>query len=78
MVSAANASKQGKPLREWGFWILCFMPWVAVLIRSNKKIDAELSIAEKTVETHIRNILAKLGLEDRTQAAVHAVKHGCE
>jgi NarL family two-component system response regulator LiaR len=43
---------------------------------SNKEIAAELFIAEKTVKTHISNILAKLGFADRTQAAVYAVKHG--
>jgi two-component system, NarL family, response regulator LiaR len=43
---------------------------------SNKEIAARLFIAEKTVKTHISNILAKLGMSDRTQAAVYAVKHG--
>jgi two-component system, NarL family, response regulator LiaR len=46
--------------------------------RSNKEIGAELFIAEKTVKTHISSILSKLGLADRTQAAVWAVKHGLE
>jgi two-component system, NarL family, response regulator LiaR len=46
--------------------------------RSNKEIAADLFIAEKTVKTHISSILAKLRLEDRTQAAVYAVKHGIE
>ncbi len=46
--------------------------------RSNKEIAADLFIAEKTVKTHISSILAKLRLEDRTQAAVYAVKHGLE
>jgi NarL family two-component system response regulator LiaR len=43
---------------------------------SNKEIAAELFIAEKTVKTHISNILSKLDCSDRTQAAVYAVKHG--
>lgn len=43
---------------------------------SNKEIAARLFIAEKTVKTHISNILSKLDLSDRTQAAVYAVKHG--
>jgi DNA-binding NarL/FixJ family response regulator len=43
---------------------------------SNKEIAAELFIAEKTVKTHVSNLLAKLDLADRTQAAVYAVKHG--
>jgi two-component system response regulator DevR len=54
------------------------MPWAAVLVRSNKEIAGELFIAEKTMNAPISNILAKLGLEDRTQPAAFAVKHGCE
>lgn len=45
---------------------------------SNKEIGVDLDIAEKTVKTHISSILAKLGLEDRTQAAIWAVKRGFE
>ncbi|MGB9921080.1 MAG: response regulator [Moorellales bacterium] len=41
---------------------------------SNKDIAAELYISQKTVKNHITNILRKLELEDRTQAAVWAVK----
>ena len=37
--------------------------------RPNKAIALELDVAEKTVKTHVGNILAKLGLSDRTQAA---------
>jgi signal transduction histidine kinase len=33
MASAGSASAQGNLRREWGFWILYFMPWVAVMIR---------------------------------------------
>ncbi len=44
--------------------------------KSNKEIAAELVIAEKTVRTHVSNILAKLGLTSRTQAALHAVRSG--
>jgi NarL family two-component system response regulator LiaR len=43
---------------------------------SNKEIGTELFISEKTVKTHVSNILGKLGLPDRTQAALYAVKHG--
>ena len=43
---------------------------------SNKEIAADLSIGEKTVKTHVGSILDKLGLADRTQAALYAVKHG--
>jgi DNA-binding NarL/FixJ family response regulator len=44
--------------------------------KSNKEIAAELVIAEKTVRTHVSNILGKLGLTSRTQAALHAVRSG--
>ena len=38
---------------------------------SNKRIALELGIAEKTVKTHVGHVLAKLGVPDRTQAALH-------
>ncbi|MEH7463399.1 response regulator transcription factor [Bacillus thuringiensis] len=44
--------------------------------RSNKEIAVELHITEQTVKTHVSNVLAKLHVEDRTQAALYAVKHG--
>ena len=44
--------------------------------RSNKQISEGLTISEKTVKTHVSNILAKLHLEDRTQAAIYALKEG--
>ncbi|MDW0113707.1 response regulator transcription factor [Sporosarcina saromensis] len=43
--------------------------------KSNKEIASSLFITEKTVKTHVSSILAKLGLADRTQAALYAVKH---
>ncbi len=43
---------------------------------SNKQIALQLHITEGTVKGHVSNILAKLHLEDRTQAAVFAVKQG--
>ena len=43
---------------------------------SNREISRELGIAEKTVKTHVSNILMKLHLADRTQAALYAVKRG--
>ncbi|MBD1382262.1 response regulator [Metabacillus arenae] len=46
--------------------------------KSNKEIAASLFITEKTVKTHISNILSKLGVSDRTQAALYAVKNGLE
>ena len=44
--------------------------------RSNKEIAYELTIGEKTVKTHMSNILGKLGLASRTQAALYALKTG--
>jgi DNA-binding NarL/FixJ family response regulator len=43
---------------------------------SNKRIALELGIAEKTVKTHVGHVLAKLGVTDRTQAALHALRAG--
>jgi len=43
---------------------------------SNKRIALELGIAEKTVKTHVGHLLAKLGVADRTQAALLAVRRG--
>ena len=44
--------------------------------RANKEIARDLSIGEKTVKTHVSNILSKLGVQSRTQAALHAVRVG--
>ena len=43
---------------------------------SNKEIAKSLVLSEKTVKTHVSNILQKLDLADRTQAALYAVRHG--
>jgi len=43
---------------------------------SNKEIGARLSITEDSVKGHVRNILSKLGANDRTQAAMIGVKRG--
>jgi NarL family two-component system response regulator LiaR len=43
---------------------------------SNKRIALELGVAEKTVKTHVGHLLAKLGVADRTQAALLAVQNG--
>jgi NarL family two-component system response regulator LiaR len=42
--------------------------------RSNPQIAAELSVSEPTVRTHIANILSKMHLADRTQAAIYALQ----
>ncbi len=43
---------------------------------SNKEIGAKLFISEATVKTHINNLLSKLGVSDRTQAATTALQRG--
>ncbi len=43
---------------------------------SNREIGAQLFISEGTVKNHISNILGRLGLRDRTQAAIYAKEHG--
>ena len=43
---------------------------------SNQEIANILVISEKTVKTHVSNILGKLQLEDRTQLAIYAIKKG--
>jgi two-component system, NarL family, response regulator LiaR len=44
--------------------------------RANKEIAHDLTIGEKTVKTHVSNILSKLGVPSRTQAALYAVRIG--
>jgi two-component system, NarL family, response regulator LiaR len=46
--------------------------------QSNKKIADSLRVTEGTVKGHVSAILSKLGVADRTQAALYAVKHGFE
>ena len=43
--------------------------------RSNREIARLLHVSEKTVKTHVSSVLAKLGAQDRTQAALYAVRH---
>jgi DNA-binding NarL/FixJ family response regulator len=44
--------------------------------KSNKEIGAQLSLTEVTVKSHVKNILAKLGANDRTHAVTIALKRG--
>ncbi|AFH60779.1 response regulator [Paenibacillus caseinilyticus] len=43
---------------------------------NNKEIAGSLVITEGTVKNHVSNLIAKLGLRDRTQAALYSVRHG--
>jgi NarL family two-component system response regulator LiaR len=42
--------------------------------KANSQIAAELFVSEKTVKSHVSSILMKLGVQSRTQAALHAVR----
>ena len=44
--------------------------------KANKEIASSLFVGEKTVKSHVSRILAKLGVQSRTQAALHAVRIG--
>jgi len=44
--------------------------------KSNRQIARDLYISEKTVKNHLTNIFRKIGVSDRTQAALYALKHG--
>jgi len=44
--------------------------------KANKEIARDLVIGEKTVKTHVSNILSKLGVQSRTQAALYAAQNG--
>jgi two-component system, NarL family, response regulator LiaR len=44
--------------------------------KANKQIASELFVEEKTVKAHVSSILRKLGVQSRTQAALHAVRTG--
>ena len=44
--------------------------------RSSREIAKSLMLSENTVKTHVSAIMAKLGVQDRTQAALHAVRTG--
>jgi NarL family two-component system response regulator LiaR len=72
MSGIAGETPAGEPLTERERQVLaCLGRGLA-----NKGIAAELFISEKTVKTHVSNLLGKLRLADRTQAALYAVKHG--
>jgi len=72
LLQEVPAPQQPEPLTERETEVLREL----ALGKSNKEIAATLVIAEKTARTHVSNILAKLGVASRTQAALHAVRSG--
>ncbi len=44
--------------------------------RSNKEIAASLFVSEDTVKAHLKTLFAKLKVQDRTEAAISAIRHG--
>jgi DNA-binding NarL/FixJ family response regulator len=68
----ANGDKGEEALTERELFVLRLVASGA----SNQEIAQKLSISVNTVKTHLKNILDKLQLENRTQAATYALKHG--
>jgi len=66
------ASRSGDGLTEREQEVLCLIADGL----NNREIAEKLVISEKTVKTHVSSILGKLGLADRTQAAIYALRHG--
>ncbi|MBC2607290.1 response regulator [Pelagicoccus albus] len=44
--------------------------------RSNKEIAQNLSVSDETVKSHLKTLFVKLGVRDRTEAAITAIRHG--
>ena len=52
----------------------CWIAWRQG--RTNRQIATELVLSERTIETHVAHVLAKLGVANRAEAAVWATRHG--
>jgi len=81
LAVGAAASLRGGPGGRRG-WLDALTPREREVLahitagRSNREIARALQVSEKTVKAHVSSVLAKLGVQDRTQAAVLAVRHG--
>ena len=71
MRERRSAPPEAEPLTQRELEVLSLVGHGA----SNKEIAADLFITERTARTHVSNILGKLGLASRTQAALYAVEH---
>jgi DNA-binding NarL/FixJ family response regulator len=74
LANLSRGKQERKPLTELTKRELDVLKEIAKG-KSNKEIAASLFITEKTVKTHVSNLLSKLELADRTQAALYAVKN---
>ena len=72
MSEATRAAQLACPLSPRELAILRKLPTRA----TNKAIARDLGIAEATVHTHLKNLFQKLGVHNRTEAALWAVNHG--
>lgn len=79
-MSAVSTSPQGEPAHTNPAWQLTEREQEVLRLiargMNNREIAEKMVISEKTVKTHVSNILRKLDLEDRTQAAIWALKNG--
>jgi len=77
-LMAEVAAREGKPEPDQDELTRRELDVLRLIARglSNQEIAKELTISEKTVKTHVSNILSKLHVDDRTQAAIYALKKG--
>jgi len=75
LVSEVSGKKEFSPLEGLTSRELDILRLIASG-RSNKEIANDLSLTEGTVKGYVSNVLAKLGVQDRTQAALLAVREG--
>lgn len=75
LVSEVSGKKESSPLEGLTSRELDILRLIASG-RSNKEIANDLSLTEGTVKGYVSNVLAKLGVQDRTQAALLAVREG--